>query len=190
LCRLTFPDKWEVHSSLKMIELKKSLSRSKRSNISEQKVGRTILSVAFNFYYCSRYGLTFRRLRNIFQIVGWGICSSRLARYVDFRRLLMNASRTLSTSSLDARGRPWPSALWTTHPVSANFSCHQRILSRVSGFLRNLMRNFRWTSIVKREISNQKQQAARSFPVHASRTATRLRSTTRTDGYFSYNSAI
>jgi hypothetical protein len=100
------------------------------------------------------------------QILHWCICSSRLARCVDFWGLLTNVSRTRSTVSADGPSRP---VRFAAHrqPLCWNFRYHSRIVLSVVGSLWCMVRILRCTVKIDSVLANSKEKNAFLFPVHA-----------------------
>ena len=106
LCRLTFPLRWNVASSLK-IKRSRKVSSSMFRGIRSQNSTRFRLSFGWRVCTsCKRYGLNSKRRLNTRQTVGCGIPRSLLALRVDLRGLRSKLSWIRLTFSSDTRGRP------------------------------------------------------------------------------------
>ena len=139
-------------------------SSSSRCWKSMQKCKRTLWPWGFSgCKSCSRYPFTRRRLRRIGQTLDRGICSSRVARCVDFWGLLANVSRTRPTISANGPGRP---VNFSEHmqPLCWNFMYHSRIVLSVGGSVWYMVRSLHYTT--DSVLANSKTQNAFLFPVH------------------------
>ena len=166
LCLLTFPHKWNVHSSLKIILWKKPSSSISACSSVQKVVLRWWLS---DCNFCSsvrRYVFSLNLFRKIRHTVGFVMPSSLLPLTVDFLGLRTNACLTCSTCFSVTDDLP-VLFLLHTHPVSWNCAYLLRMELLDIGCFPNLVRNCRWTVVTHRHSRNVSTQNAFSLPFAA-----------------------